>query len=203
MNGILIFGDSITAGRGVAKEKSWTGRLSRVFDKKDKDNFIVYNLGIPGESTAELLKRFEIECQSRTYRQCPDDSFIVVINIGLNDSKYINSSNNPKTPKDIFRKNISKLINAARRYTKKVIFVGLTPVNEKKTAPLGNVYFLNKRVEIYNNVIKDCCNKHDILFINLFKYWFGQSYKRFLSDDGLHPNEVGHRKIFEKIIKYF
>jgi len=203
MNGILIFGDSITAGRGVEKGKSWVGRLCRVFDEKNKYNFIVYNLGVPGESTVELLERFKVECQSRTRRQCIDDSFIVVLNIGLNDSKCLNSFDNPKTPTDVFRKNINKLISIAKQYTKKTIFVGLIPIDEEKTVPASNVYLNNKRVEIYNRIIEECCNQRNILFLNLFKDWLKQNYKIFLSDDGLHPNELGHQKIFEKVIKYF
>lgn len=195
MNGILIFGDSITAGRGVAKDKTWVGRLVRVFDKKDKDNFIIYNLGIPGESTAELLKRFKIECQSRTRRQCPDDSFIVIINIGLNDSKYING--NPKTPICTFRKNINKLIDIARRYTQKIIFIELMPVVDKKTPLL----FSNKIIGIYNNFIREICNKKTILFLDTFKY-LQRNRKKLFCEDGIHLNRIGHQKVFEIIMKY-
>ncbi|MDD2732289.1 MAG: GDSL-type esterase/lipase family protein [Candidatus Pacebacteria bacterium] len=202
MNGILIFGDSITSGRGITKNKCWVGRISKMYDEKDKNNYIVYNLGIPGESTTELIRRFRRECQPRLHRQHPDDSFILIINIGLNDSKHINSSKLPKTSIYTFEKNINKLIDTGKQLTKKIFFVGLTPINEKKAILATGNYFLNKNIETYNRVIYKCCKKKNIHFVDLFNNWFNQNYQKFLNNDGLHLNEIGHQNIFKKVIKY-
>lgn len=200
MYSILIFGDSITAGRCAEKNKIWVSRLVQFFDKKDKDSIIVYNLGVAGESSKELLKRFDIESRARTIRKSPDDTFLIIIAIGINDSKGINSPDNFNTPKQIFYKNIQKLIKIAKNYTDKLIFVGPTPVDENKTILFDDVYFLNKNIKKYNKDIKIICKNKKVTFVDILKDWSNKNYRNFLTADGVHSNELGHKKIFEKII---
>jgi len=52
-----------------------------------------------------------------------------------------------------------------KKYTKTLIFMGPTPINENKTAPTGDNYFLNSNIKKYNNVIKDICKKENIIFV--------------------------------------
>jgi lysophospholipase L1-like esterase len=65
MYNILIFGDSIAAGRKVEKIKSWPLLLSQLLDIKDKDFTLVHNLSIPGETSSGVIKRFPIEAEAR------------------------------------------------------------------------------------------------------------------------------------------
>jgi len=199
MKKILIFGDSIVVGRGVAKDKTWTSRLSGYFDVKDKWNTIIYNLGVPGESTSELLKRFAAECKTRTRYTSPQEKTIIIIAEGINDSKGIGSPQAPKTPLKDFRQNIHKLIEVGKKHTETLIFMGPTLVNENKTDPISDNYFLNSNIKKYNNIIKDICQKKNIFFVDLLSDWDKIDYKKFLSIDGVHPNKTGHQKIFEKV----
>jgi len=203
MNGILIFGDSITAGRGVAKERSWVSRLTRSFDEKNKYDYAVYNLGVPGESSFDLLGRLEVECQARIKKRAEDDSYKIIFAIGINDSKSLGPTENFNTPPEIFTQNINDLIKIASKYSGCLIFVGLTLVDEKKVAQIEEIAFLNRYIKKYNNIIKDICEKRNIVFVDIFQDWLDKDYKKFLSDDGIHPNEIGHQKIFEKIKPYF
>jgi len=200
MNGVLIFGDSIVAGRGTIKDKNWVRRLTQDFYKKDKYNTIVYNLGVPGESTTELLERFITECKARARPRDPGDHFAIILSIGINDTKGVSSSDNPKTPINIFRRNIRKLIKLAKGYTDFIIFVGLMPVDENKTTPIDNNYFLNERVKTYNDVIKNVCEEKRVPFVALLDDWPKEDYRKFLSEDGVHPNELGHQKIYKKVV---
>ncbi|MFH1551517.1 MAG: GDSL-type esterase/lipase family protein [bacterium] len=118
---------------------------------------------------------------------------------GINDSKGIGSPQTPKTPLENFRQNIRKLIEMGKKYTKTLIFMGPTPINENKTAPTGDNYFLNSNIKKYNNVIKDICKKENITFVELLTDWDKVDYKNFLLVDGIHPNKTGHQKIFEKV----
>lgn len=196
---ILIFGDSIAAGRGVIKSKSWVSKLARYFDLKDKWNTIIYNLSIPGESSSELLERFTTESDLRIQPNLAQDKFVIIIAEGINDSKGVGSPENLKTSPDDLRKNILKIIKLAKQYTKALVFVGLTPVDEDKTAPTGDSYFLNKNIKKYNNIIRNICKKRNIHFMEIFDDWTRKDYRKFLSEDGIHPNEQGHQKIFGKI----
>jgi len=203
MYNILIFGDSISAGRKVDKIKSWPFLLAQFLDTKDKDFTLVHNLSIPGESTSEVIKRFPIEAKSRCKKIYQDDRASIILAIGLNDTKCVNSKDNPVTELEDFRKNITLLTESASEYTNHIIFIGLTLVDEQKTAPMDNVYFLNKKIKTYNEVIDMECRKRNITFLNIAKEWSGLNDLNLLSDDGIHPNENGHQKIFEKIKPLF
>ena len=61
---VLIFGDSITWGAYDPEQGGWATRLRNYFEEKDND-IDVYNLGISGDTTADLLERIEIEAKSR------------------------------------------------------------------------------------------------------------------------------------------
>lgn len=198
MHGILIFGDSITAGVGDKEHKGWAGRFTKWFEGQDKYNF-VYNLGIPGETTSKLLKRFETECSVRTKHIYDDDRFIVIFNIGINDAKIIGSGKQPQISLSQFKNNLLSLINLAKKYTKEVVFIGLTSVDESKDGLLGDQHFFNENIRKYNIVIKEACKAERISFIDLFENWSANSSKDFLSEDGLHPNELGHKNIFELV----
>ena len=64
MKRIICFGDSITFGRGENPNIGWCGRLKNYFESKDPYNAI-YNLGVPGHTSTDLLLRFNIEASGR------------------------------------------------------------------------------------------------------------------------------------------
>lgn len=80
MFGILCFGDSIIHGRGELPSIGWVGRLKLEFERKDFYN-LVYNLGVPGDSSTTLLKRFEIEIKNRVLYKRESDKFVILIRI--------------------------------------------------------------------------------------------------------------------------
>jgi lysophospholipase L1-like esterase len=203
MYNILIFGDSISAGRMVDKIKSWPSLLTQFLDTKDKYFTLVHNLSIPGDTTSEVIKRLPVEAEARCKKIYPEDHASIIFSVGINDTKCINHKNNPVTRPRDFRKNIGLLIKSAKEYTDHVIFIGLTLVNEQKTAPMDNVYFLNDKIKTYNEIIKEECLKRHIIFLDIIEDWLISNYLNLLSDDGIHPNEIGHRKIFKKIKSIF
>lgn len=203
MYNILIFGDSIAAGRKVDKIKSWPSLLTQFLDNKDRDFTLVHNLSIPGELTNEVIKRFPIETEARCRKIYPDDHSSIIFAVGINDTKCIGSINNPITNVKNFKSNIKLLIKHVSDYTDHVIFIGLTPVDERKTAPLDDVYFLNEKIEMYEKIIGEECKKGDILFLSITEEWLKSDYLKLLSEDGIHPNKKGHQKIFEKIKPLF
>jgi len=202
MFGILAFGDSIVFGRGNNIDRGWAGRMRKYFEAKDYYNGF-YNLGIPGNSTADLLERIDTECKARIKINRQEDKFVVLIGIGINDSRLIGKLDNPQVKEDDFKNNILKLIKISKKYTEHVVFIGLTPVDESKTKPYEETYFLNERIEKFNEIIKESCAKNKILFVDMLdeiknkKINFAK-----LLDDGLHPNAKGYEEM-HKIIKKF
>lgn len=191
MFSILAFGDSITFGSGVNPKHGWVYYLKEDFEAKDDFNF-VYNLGIPGDTSTGLLERIETEAGARV----DNENDIILIAIGTNDARC-NPQNLQTQPED-FRENINKIITIAKKYTKKVVVLGLSPVDENMM-PFEGTYFTNKTTEQFNNILKSQANKHNVAFCDIFNQLINKNYAELLSD-GLHPNEEGY-KLMYKIIK--
>ncbi len=187
---INIFGDSITYG-GYVEGISWVDQLRNYLEENPNDYFEVYNLGITGDTSGGVLKRFTVENEARI----PD---IIMIAIGINDSKYINTKGNPFVPFEEFGNNLLSVVEQAKLFTENIVFVGLTKVDEART--MGNCewdtneYFDNENVEIYNAKIKEICEKNNLFFIEMLDLLENKDLK-----DGLHPNSVGHEKMFLRI----
>ncbi|NOZ81990.1 MAG: hypothetical protein GXO63_02460 [Candidatus Micrarchaeota archaeon] len=197
---ILVFGDSIAYG-AWDEGGGWVQRLRKFLDEKinlpDKDLCLVYNLGVSGDTTKDLLERIENEMKSRRIQS----DAIVIFSIGINDSCFCKSFNRNNIPLEEFQKNIEKLFVITGKYTEKIISLGLTPVDERKTCPIPwdtDKFYKNEYIQKYNEIIKNACNKYGVRFIDLFDEWRRIDYKNLLHD-GLHPNSNGHKKIFETV----
>ena len=131
MSKILIFGDSIAWGAFDSENGGWVNRLKLYM--WSKDDIDVYNLGISGNKTPNLLERFESDIKSRIEEGL---EVIIMFAIGINDSYFLHSKNDNVTKFDDFKKNIGKLIILAKKFSSKIIFVGLNPIDEIKTTPI-------------------------------------------------------------------
>ncbi len=178
MRAILCFGDSITEGRGELPNTGWVGRLKESFESADEYN-VVYNLGIPGETTDGLLKRFKIECAARVRNLRPEDRFVILVAIGINDSLWFGlpKSGRPCTTPERFEKNVQRLIEIGSSFEAELAFIGLTPVDESRTMPYEETSLENKRVKEYNARIKKCCAEKRVPFLDLF-----ESMSKLMSD---------------------
>lgn len=200
MTQILAFGDSITDG-AFDVEGGWASRLQRFFmaDNANKDLFKdethwFYNLGISGNTTADLLDRIEIEAKARKAAR-PDKKSIFVFAIGTNDSSTKKDSDETEVPLQTFKNNLNQLIDFAKKYTDKVLVVGLIPVVEEQTKP----EYINARVGQYNEAAKQAAATAGVAFVELFQKMQQLPDWEQLFIDGLHPTTEGHEWMFEQI----
>ncbi|HBI17279.1 MAG: hypothetical protein UR60_C0022G0033 [Candidatus Moranbacteria bacterium GW2011_GWF2_34_56] len=186
---INIFGDSIVCA-GYVDEGGWVSRLRNYLEKNNTEEATVYNLGVNGNDTDGLLKRFKIENEART----PD---LIIIAIGTNDACYLKSKNDNYVPLERFKDNLLEIIKQAKEFTSEIIFVGPTIVDESKTMPniwSDDEFMDNKNIKNYNDKIKEICQKNDLLFIEMIDLLNEEDL-----EDGLHPNSKGHEKMFLRI----
>ena len=198
MIGILCFGDSITFGRGEQPCLSWVGRLKDYFEPQDFWN-CVYNLGIPGDTSADLLKRFDAEAKPRT-KSLRQDKYVMIVAIGINDSRWdgMPEDNKPRITKGEFDKNVKELIKKAKSYKTDLIFIGLTPIDESKTLPFEETSFKNEKIKSFNEIIKKDCEDNNVLFLDLFEKLNNEDWPSMLAD-GVHPNAKGYDRIYELV----
>lgn len=184
---ICIFGDSITWGASDSERGGRVERLKVYFGEKyDID---VYNLGISGNATEDLLGRIENESKVR-------EPNIIIFAVGVNDAQFVHSTNSNRISDDGFRNNLKKLHEIAKKFTAKIIFVGLTPVDESKTKPIPwntDKTYTNERIKKFDQIIKNYCSENNLKFIPINDLLNNDDLI-----DGLHPNTQGHIKIFER-----
>ena len=70
---IICFGDSLTYGTGAGRDKDYPSQLSRMIGKP------VINMGVPGETTADALKRLDYVLV--------ENPRIVIVTLGGNDMR--------------------------------------------------------------------------------------------------------------------
>ena len=198
---LTVFGDSITFGKGDTIEGGWCGRLKKYFENKGV-NHRLYNLGISGDTTEDILERFDVETRARVRYKHEGDRHIIIFSIGINDAVLLAEKNVPKIEINIFKNNIQTLIDKSKSYTREVVFIGLTPVDESLRVDRKGESLINKRVEEFNNAIKEICQENNIPFLDIFQELSKLDYKKLL-DDGLHPNPEGHLKMYELIKDFF
>lgn len=153
---------------------------------------LVYNLWIPGDISTDLINRFESEAVSR-------DWDIAVVAIWINDSCFIGGQNNNLVSKEDFRKNLSKIYEISLKLRlQKLIFIWLTPVNEILVNPYPESStwksYKNNLILEYDTIIENFCRENNLDYIDLKNL-----IKIDELPDGLHPNSVWHKKIFEKV----
>lgn len=188
---INIFGDSIVYA-GYVDGGGWVSRLKNYLEKRKDDYFEVYNLGITGDVTEGLLKRFKIENEART----PN---VIMIAIGTNDASYVKSKNENYVSLEKFENNLLEIIKQAKEFTDEIIFIGLIKSDESMVMPAPwatDFYYDNKNIEIYNSKIKEICEKNNLPFIEMLDLLDDDL------EDGLHPNSKGHEKMFLRIKEF-
>jgi len=203
MNKILIFGDSIVWGAIDSERGGWVNRLRNFLESEINSESPIYNLGVAGDNTRDILRRFEFETKQRLDEK-DEEEIVFIFGIGINDSQFVFSQNSQRVPLEEYNNNLEKLLSIARRFSDKILFIGLTPVDEKRTTPVlwnEDKSYKNIYVKEFNNSLRFFCEKNKIYFIEIFEKLIKIDYVK-LIEDGLHPNSKGHEKIFEIVKDY-
>src|SRR6267142_1070190 len=96
---IAVFGDSIVYGAWDKETGGWVNRLRLSFDEQNHVYHQVYNFGISGDTSYDLLERLGAEARS-----CEPD--VIVISIGINDSCVQIKNQQNRISKEQFKENL-------------------------------------------------------------------------------------------------
>lgn len=193
---IFIFGDSITYGVGDNEKCGWVNRFRLNLEKNNSRTINVFNLGISGDTTEGVKKRFDPEFNTRKDK---DNETFIIFSIGVNDTQDINGKD--RVVIEQFEKNILYLINNAKKYSNNIIFLGFTLVDETKVVPLPwnkEKSYFNRKIKIFDNKLREICDKNNITYLSIYNLLTVNDLS-----DGIHPNSNGHQKICDEITKFF
>ena len=153
-------------------------------EKRRDDNYIL-NLGIPGQTSNDILNRIENEL---LYRINDDDEFNLIFSFGIKDTLLLNNDHNYL---NTFNNNFYKLLSIAQKYTKNIYFVGLIIPNIE----IRKKYNINNVIKI-DECLEKMCNQNKVKYIKIRDLITKDDL-----EDGLHPNASGHKKISKIILK--
>lgn len=195
-NNYIIVGDSITYGIGGYQQNGWVSILkNKLLNKegtKESTNY-VHCVGFPGATSKEILKKFESIVA--TYYSS-DMNNIIMVSIGVNDTQIFKGT--PKTNIDEYKSNIIKIIDFVKKKSNcNIVFVGLTSIKEKSEPFFWKTdkYYDYNIINDYDNILREVCNKNGVKYIPMIDVLTEDDFI-----DGLHPNDFGYTKIYEKIL---
>jgi lysophospholipase L1-like esterase len=199
---VLVFGASVTQGfwdtKGGWVHRLWTHYTELRINDWAKDQPTIFNLGISGDSSREVLKRVENEIISRKW---PGENFCFIFSIGINDS-FIKGNGEENMSVDEFRENYDKIIAIAKKYSSKIMLLGLQHCDEKRTNPVSwtDISYRNERIKLFDQQIKELAQQQDLMYLPIYeKLKKHHNNGQDIYQDGLHPNDAGHQLVFELV----
>ncbi len=190
---IVAFGDSITAAAG-----GWVSMLYGEFGGE------VINAGVGGNVTAQALERIESDVIAKN----PD---LVIINFGMNDQAFQESSNKNLTPIDKYEENYRNIIEQIKATGSDIILVAVHDVNPKYHTHSGLNYCGSETLEDgstktyidkYNEVVKKLAEEYKLGFIDINSLAQNDLDNITIAADGIHLSAHGQQKYAEWIADY-
>lgn len=187
---VICIGDSITVGYGVNTEYSWFELL-----KNSNDNMFI-NKGINGDTTFGVLSRYYKDVTLNN----PTD---VLILVGTNDFLLNRSLKNTMENllliiNETLENNINPIVGIPMK-------IEINLASKIWTTDL-NYASVNNNLKEYRDFIIDLCNEKNIKYIdfyNTFEEYTKKCAPEELFIDGIHPTELGHKIMFNEVLKYF
>ena len=192
----LFFGDSITYGEYDGVFGGWVDIVKRYalqkYSDENKNEVILFNLGIGGETTEGLVKRIPHEIKARN----SSDGNIVFIAYGANDLAV--QDGNQMVSQTKFKANIETAVQDAKIYSKDIYLISILPISENIDSKISNTGKIrtNKDVLLYNEILKDIAAENSLNYVD-FHSAFRDQKEVLLSKDGVHPNENGYKMMAE------
>lgn len=187
---VVCIGDSLTFGYGVNQDESWFAKVS-----EDLANIEFVNKGIPGNTTNDMLLRFEKDVVEISPK------YVLVMG-GTNDVLM-------GCEVDSISSRIIQLINNSKNSGIIPILIIQPPVNEnvkeKKWFLDCDYKMANASLEVFReNVIKEMVSSgtHYIDIYGMFSELAKNSIEgKYYIDDGIHLTKEAHEYIYREIVR--
>ncbi|MBI5891723.1 MAG: arylesterase [Nitrosomonadales bacterium] len=169
---ILVFGDSLSAGYGIARDDSWVSLLQQVLNK-GHPRFKVVNASISGETTSGGLRRI-----GKALRE--HNPAVVIVELGANDG--LRGTAIAET-----EKNLNRIILQAKQSKAKVLLLGI------RIPPNYGPDYTKQFRALYSRLSR----KHNIALVPFMLN--GIPPDQFQADN-LHPNAAAQPQILKNVL---
>lgn len=169
---IVAFGNSLTAGLGVAQEESYPAQLQRKLEEAGY-SYRVVNAGVSGETTAGGLRRVAWVLNSKPS--------IVILELGGNDG--LRGLGLPET-----KANLERIIQQLQQASVTVLLAGMKlPPNYGKDYTAG-----------FEELYRSLAQQYHLALIPFFLDGVAGS-PSLNQADGIHPTGEGYRLVVEQV----
>ena len=202
---INFLGDSITEGALASKEENTYVSLVGTLQHAETRNYGISATRIAIQHKPSSDPRADIYFASRVKNMKTDADYVFVMG-GTNDYGHGDApfgEIGDKTP-DTFCGAVDDLINELLKYYKKEQIVFIPPLyrlNEDSPLGDGSKEVPGKTLEEYRQALVTIVQKYGIKVKDI-KDDMGKAENNPLFGDGLHPSDLGHRKIAELLSEY-
>jgi len=175
---ILMLGDSLTEGYGLAAENATPALLQKQLRGDGFPEMLIINAGIGGSTSASGLQRLKWHLKGK---QKPD---ILLLALGANDGLR-------GLPVPVIRRNLSDVITYAQSRKIQVLLGGV------QIPPNYGPDYAKSFAGLYPSLAKE----YKVSLLPFLLQGVAANPTLNLSD-GIHPNEKGHRIITETVRQY-
>ena len=170
---IVAFGDSLTAGLGVASHEAYPAQLEARL-RETGYPYRVVNAGVSGDTTAGGIRRLDWIIKTKPA--------IVILELGANDGLR-------GIPLNEVRANLNQMIQSLQNKGIQVVLVGM-----KLPPNYGPLYTRG-----FSNLYSELAREYDIPFIPFFLE--GVAARPELNqEDGLHPTVAGYSRVVDNVL---
>src|SRR4030042_6070074 len=215
------FGDSLAYGTGATNNQGYVDQYKSYLEADNQATVTLYNLGVPGWTSADLLNALK---KNSTFRLAAAGSDVITVDIGGNDllrAVYLykagtcGGKKNNKCMKTALKKlksNWGKIFAQIRKLRKKksTIISAMSLYYSSVNADMGNdsysgdsytsdFSYFNPYLLKANSYLRSAARKKKVLTADVHTLYNGASgtedpqVKGYISADGLHPNDTGYQ----------
>jgi lysophospholipase L1-like esterase len=123
---------------------------------------------------------------------------VIIFAVGVNDSSRIDGSN--RVGLADYLRNVEEMIDNAKDFTKKILCVGLGPIDQSESVPFlleKTISFHTADRDKYDSALKSLCVEKRVMYVSLGNLMI----ERHLSEDGVHPLSSGHKIIAGRVLE--
>jgi lysophospholipase L1-like esterase len=185
---LMFFGDSHTVGVGDEEGLGWTGR---VFAAAMEDGIPTtsYNLGVGGETSADVAARWRAEARPRLQRADGDPR--IVLAFGVNDVSLEDESRRCTQEQSLL--SLEEVLLGAQGLGLRRFVIGPAPIDDDAA---------NDRIAELSYAYRMLCARHRVPYVPLVEelrdntLWRGS----IAAGDGCHPGAAGYAEIARLVL---
>jgi lysophospholipase L1-like esterase len=180
---LIFIGDSIVAGSGDDECRGWVGRVGTATRRAGIDH-TPYNLGIGGNTTADVLARWE---QEVTRRLNPEIANRLVVQAGVNDAR----DGVERDPADSARE-LAAFVDGARGIGLEPLVVGPIPTRQPEES---------ERIGALSQRFAATCAEAGAAFVEVHAALRNSgAFLASMESDGYHPDAEGYAEIAQVVL---